>query len=708
MSFFDTLFGRDGLRCLFDVSSADPGKLLDYASWGQLMDLDLSTKASTLSTSVDSLTTASDPHGLLPSMGDVADRLTDLVGDWAHLDDFVSDVGAGFAKLLVPNWGGNRDAVRAGVVAVPDHRLAATGQIGLADRDDAINAARADALALQDLLDGDPSVDDVEAIIDRVRRGQYDPAYAVTLATVLGPDGLFSLVDTIEDAWDYEDADGTAVDAGWGLGQLAPLSTVLTTAADTQRDVPLHERIDESNATLPDSMRLDREWLDEFVEMGTSGDPADMFDVSLLASQATLPTYALLTLAEAANVSDLIRSNDGPAQRAGANGALVWGPSALTTEGNVLRGLGNNPDAAETWLTQIGGDEMTNAEALLRYEIDETSDASRADIEALGAAASEVWAAGLPEGDAELFDTVVDTVADEGAIHLSGMEPGLATGTVAHMDDLHVRINERFDPSDRVGTVALENSGVFLREVMRDEDGASIIVTGTREYFSDRLDALDHPGASPPAEGREAYLEETGRTLGAISESHANALLANGADEDSASGDHADQANFFAGLIPGGGKVNDLADAFVGPGIGNVIFDESAYDTAQADAQNVIHDLDDALAVTTATHHYNIGTTNGVDANAAAQQDVDRYAIEGHTITDTRIEMVFLDPGGQPRSQLPAFDDMNTWSQTIVLDWANSPGATGAGSTSPQIRIDYEDLRDGATDTGDLLRGEDD
>ena len=47
---------------------------------------------------------------------------------------------------------------------------------------------RADALALQDLLDGDPSVDDVEAIIDRVRRGQYDPAYAVTLATVSSTD----------------------------------------------------------------------------------------------------------------------------------------------------------------------------------------------------------------------------------------------------------------------------------------------------------------------------------------------------------------------------------------------------------------------------------------------------------------------------------------------------------------------------------------
>jgi hypothetical protein len=696
---------------LWDVSAADPGKLLDYTTVGLEMCDALSTRSAVVTGSLETLTLVADPHGLVPSMGDIAGRFADLAAGWVHLDDFVGDVGRGFARFLDPTWSGDRDDLRGGVVIAPDRVLAARGQIGFADRDAAIAAAGADFATLLDLL-ADPhvSAEEVEAIASAVRRGQHDPAYAVTLAELLGPDHYVDIVGVIEDA-DGDETTHPTPDPGWGLAMLAPFSTVLTTAADTRAGVPDGQRLDPGNAHLAADARLDRNWLTDFVDLGTSGGAHTAFHVSLLAAQATLPKDTVLQLVDA-RVTDMIRSEDGPTPVLSRDDLAVWGPTATTTEANLLRALGNNPDAAATWLDRADGDSVTNAEALLRYDIgapyrNRFPDSAQMHIGAFGAAASDVWAAGLTVGDADLFDLVVDTVADEGELHLPGMEPGLATGTVAHMDDVHARINDRWDVTADHGTPAFEDTGVYLREVMRDGWAAEIMAGGTR-------DQLDQALATPDADGRSTYLTETGRTVGAITQSHANALLANGAEADEAAGDKADQFNFLVGLIPYGegvaGTVNTAADA-LGPSAGDATFGQSAYDDAKPASQAVMLDLNKTLAIATATHHFDTGTINPAAAIESAQEHVSRFPVgEPFSVSRDSIERAFLDYGGDAHDTLPRFSEMSDHDQYVLLDWAVSPGGADVNHAlqTPSVAgKDYIDLSGGAHLASTFLQYED-
>jgi hypothetical protein len=382
----------------FGVSSADPGKLLDYSTRGLCLSQDLVTAAGSVSDALDLLAGAADPDGLVPSADDVAERLTDLADGWVHLDEYVGDVGRGFALLLDPSWDGDRTTLDDRVVTGFDMWVTTLGRVGYADRDDAVRAARDHVGSVRELLDADrPSSDDVDDLAGLVGRGRFDPAYAVAFVEALRPEGLTDLVGLIERGY-HSPTKAEPREVGWGLTMLAPFSAILGTALDTVPDMSADRRVDADDARLRPQRRLSDGWVDEFLDRGLAGDASERFRHSLLVAQAELPADLLVALADAA-VTALIRGAEGPTRMLGDDQLPVWGVEVATVEANVLRSLARNVVASGMWLARVGADGRTNAEALATYDprrpgtdlfFDELAAAFRA-------AASEVWgAAGLP------------------------------------------------------------------------------------------------------------------------------------------------------------------------------------------------------------------------------------------------------------------------------------------------------------------------
>lgn len=382
----------------FGVSSADPGKLLDYSASGLCLSHDLVTTAANVSDTLDLLAGTADPEGLVPSTDDVAERLADLADDWVHLDEYVGDVGRGFALLLDPSWDGDRATLDDRVVTGFDMWVTTLGRVGYADRDDAGRAARDHVASVRELLDADrPSSEDVDDLAGLVGRGRFDPAYAVAFVESLRPGGLADLVGLIERGY-HSTTKAEPREVGWGLTMLAPFGTVLGTAFATIPDMSADRRIDPEGARLRPDQRLSDGWVDEFLERGLAGDTSQRFRQSLLVSQAHLPADLLVTLADA-SVSALIRGAEGPVRLLGDDQLPVWGVEAASVETNVTRALAREGVACATWLARMGADGRTNAEALATYDPRRSgTDIFFDELEAaFRDAASAVWgAAGLP------------------------------------------------------------------------------------------------------------------------------------------------------------------------------------------------------------------------------------------------------------------------------------------------------------------------
>lgn len=685
---------------LFGVAQADPGKLLDYSTVGVSLAQALVTHAAAVDEALGVLAVASDPHGLVPAAGDVAERFSDLAGDWFHLDEFVGDVGSGFARLADPFWNGDRTQVAPGVVSGFEILVGALGRVGYADRDDAVAAAAADVEAVKAALDdGRLSATDVEELSSRIGRGRHDPAYAVHFVDLMGPEGMVAVVGLIEDAYASPRNPGNP-ETGWGLGQLAPFGDVLTTALGTLPGTASAELPDVDLATLPDDQRLASSWLDEFVDIGLEGDLRTAFDHSLLVSQAVLPAAALLSLADR-HVTPRVRSGfEGPTPVLDERHLGAWGPGAGTIETNIVRGLGNNAVAAEHWLSDEARDGTTNAEALLDLDVGASYQTAYGALAGeyaagFGDAASDLWGAGLPLADDTLVDTVIDEVAKEGGLHIPGMEPGLAEGVVAHFDVLDQRVNDGFDRLGADAADRLENTSLFLREVMRNDEAAAALRQAAGEYIDDRLDAA--PTAGVP---REAALQTAGRTVGAIARADANAARAGGRDADAGGGDAADRLDYLIGWLPGLGPLNDLADAG-GNGIGGLIFGDSHHDEAADEAQRRLVAHEHAVAGLVAIHHYEAGH---VDAEVAARVawdsaqerklDIDRAAVEG----------LFLQPDGTPRTTLPPIDTMTEAQRVAFLSWVFSSDVVDADpGLPPQAASDANALQAGSIQVGNRL-----
>jgi hypothetical protein len=659
-------------------SSADPGQLLDYGGAGAWLSDDLRVRAVVVADALAALGAAADPQGFAPGTGELGVRVADLAGDWAHLDTFVGDVGSGFALAGNAEWNGDRATLAPGVVRVADSRVAARGRVGFADRDTARREAREDAAAIRRALDDGSTVAEIEALAHGIGRGRHDPAYAARFAEILGPQGMVDIVGLIDDAYRSTGPEIRPA-PGWGVDQLAPFGAVLTTGFDALRHPAAESR-------LPPG------WLDDFLDIGM--DAGTAFEHSLLVSQATLPSWAVLSLAEA-HVTDRIRSGDGPTVEVNHEGMLVWGPEASSTMGNVLEGLGNCPSAATTWLTGTDTGGRTNAEALLAYELSPHYELHHRDVAdrlatGIGHGASSVWAAGLPGADADLFHAVVDTAAADGRLRLPGMEPGLAQGAAARMDIVETRINDGFRLDAQEGTRRFEDTAVFLREVMRDEGAAATLRSAAGDHLQGRLRQLPAPGAD-----RDAALQVAGRTMGVLAQAAANAAIADGRAADALAGANAGAVDYVASWVPGLGPVNDLLGG-AGGGAGEWLFGDSRADEAGDAAQRRIFLANRALAATVAVHHVESGAVDPRAASEAAWSAVEALDLD---IDRATVDGLFLDPAGNPRPSLPPVDQMTPAERRAFYAWVFSADLPADRPASE----DYNLLRSAAAGAGNKV-----
>jgi hypothetical protein len=498
-------------------SSANPFKLGRYSSDGLALVATLKPQAETVASAVGALRGSSSPY--LPALGEPDATLTDLVGDWHHLDEFTGDVANAFFQANQnlgerPLTQAQMDAM---VLSMGNESILRLGHVGYADRDVAIAAANQLTQDIRAAMEDGIGADELDGLADRATRGQFDPAFAVTFVEGMGVDGMVRIPALIEAAWpDGEYGDNP----GWGQERLAPFATLLTTAMDTRAATPQIDRQDPNNQDLADGDRLGEGWVDEF----TGFWQADEFDqpnnlhYSLLVEHAALPTDVLVDVAN--HQLDYLLAHD--ATPISYMNGIPWGHEDSMAEVNILDALGANRDASLEWLgmnnpgdgtVYYPGRTATNMEMLLRYHpntVDPT----------LGDALATVVDNGLQHWDrgesARLFDIAVDTVGDQDAVHFDALLPTLGEGARDHMDLLVDRTDERL--GDEEATRALHDAHDFLKVLMDDDAAANSIYQGGLEYVQDSLDSDSGGGFTGQA-------IKIGGLMGLITEADENARV---------------------------------------------------------------------------------------------------------------------------------------------------------------------------------------
>ncbi|HEY8524316.1 MAG TPA: hypothetical protein VIL48_05090 [Acidimicrobiales bacterium] len=505
------------------TSSANPQKLSRYSSDGLAMVERLRTKSNSVTSAIESLSSSRSRH--LPSLGDAHTRFADLVGDWQHLDEFAGDVANAFYNAdRNGNPGRNYDMV----MTLSDSVIMANGHVGYADRDVAIAEAERLARDMQRTMeDGRVSREEMEAFAARAQRGMYDPAFSVSFAETMGPDGMAGIPAMIERAWPDGDR-GRNPD--WGRTQLLPFATVLTTAMDTRRaneQIDLH---DPDNANLADEDRLSEEWVDDFVDFWQPDDfqQPNNLHYSLLVRYADLPADVLVDIGN--RQLDYMLAHD--ATPTSYMNGFPWGPEDSTAEINILTALGNNQDASALWLSDTNpgdgtlgypGRTCTNMELLLRYN---PTIGGATDNPLLANALDRVVDNGLQHWDEDLsdplFETVIDTVADEGAVHFDALVPTLGEGARTHIDQLANRTNEVLPENagqpDANALRPLHNAHDFLRVIMADDEAATSVYRGSLEYVRDQL-------RGDTGDGLGGESRRIGALMGLVTEADENAAV---------------------------------------------------------------------------------------------------------------------------------------------------------------------------------------
>jgi hypothetical protein len=625
------------------TSSANPFKLGRYSSDGLDLVAGLKGDAEAVATALGGLRGSGSPY--VPALGEPDATLTDLVGDWHHLDEFAGDVANAFfqANERLGERPLTQEQLNNMVLTMGDESILSLGHVGYADRDAAIAAANQLTADIRTAMEDGISDDELDALADRAGRGQYDPAFAVTFVEGMGADGLVRIPALIEAAWPGgEHADNP----GWGQERLLPFATILTTAMDTRAATPQIDRHDPDNEDLAAGDRLGEDWVDEFTDFWQADDfdQPNNFHYSLLVKNADLPSDVLVDVAN--NHLDYLLAHD--ATPTGYMNGIPWGIEDSTAEINILDALGANDDASLEWLgTKNPGDgtiyrpgrTATNLELLLLYNpntVDPT----------LGDALATVVDNGLQhwddDGSDRLFEIAVDTVADQDGVHFQELLPTLGEGAREHMDQLAARTRESMPSTagdvDHDLRQPLYNAHDFLKVLMDNDEAANSVYLGGLEFVQDTL-------AADTGEGFGGESREIGGLMGLITEADENAQV------DATEARIAARQSFLdgiglvkdvVGLVPVAGQTASSAINIGSFAIDQVTENfgmaglEGAVDQTYADMANVRDGIRAELTSATAAYEYGIrGTwtsaevieaTNSSLGSQASGMDTDFFA----------------------------------------------------------------------------------
>jgi hypothetical protein len=641
------------------TSSANPTKLSTYATDGRGLTDALRTKSTGVSGALAALRSSGSPH--LPALGTPDATLADLVGDWQHLDEFAGDVANGFFQAnqgLLDRPGANG---LDRVLTLDDGRLLRLGQLGYADRDTAIAEANRLATDLRNALnDRDLSPDDVAALSARAARGQYDPAFAVTLVQSLGVDGLVRVPAMIEARWPRGDG-------AWGHRQLLPFATVLGTAMDTRAATRDLDRKDPDNQYLAPGDRLSPAWVDRFTTFWQPDDfqRPNNFHYSLLVKDADLPTDVLVKVAD--RQLDYLLAHD--ATPTAYQNAHPWGIQASTAEVNILSALGENKDASLQWLDQkspgdgsLGypGRTATNLEMLLRYN-------PNTDDPTLGAKLATVVDNGLQhwnDGSDRLFDIAVDTVGDQDAVHFDQLLPVLGEGARTHIDQLAARTNEVLPTTtgqaDRNALQPLYDAHDFLEVLMTDDTAADAVYQGGLDYVRSRV-------SGDTGDGFGGESRSIGALVGLITEADENADVQVTEQRIASRESLVKGANLVkdvVGLTPAGAAARAAAVGFYHlNNIGVPGADGLGVNTDYANIENVRTGIRAELTSATAAYAYGVeGTWTSGQVTATAAQ-----ALGGTADAD-----FFVDGTSGDRRPIKPYGEMTPDERRAYVAWLNS------------------------------------
>ena len=576
------------------TSSADPAKLSQYSTDGLALVAALRPKSTTLSDALTSLSSSGNRH--VPAVGDVHTAFADLVDDWFHLDEFCGDVANGFRQA-----DGGR---HTGVLTFDDSNVARMGQVGFADRDEAIAAAQDANRRLQELLRQDPRELDqaeLDQLFADLGRGQYDPAFAVTFSEAAGVHGYVDAMSLIRERY-------TTTEPYWqvneqGMAYVAILGTTLTTALDTVYQDRGDYR-DPQNADLSADQRLDYGFVDDLTqgyrgEDWTSGGPHPVnpddlvyvregstpFDLemnlSVLINHTDPPTWVAVDIA---NNRLSPRLEDYGADFGGGSTTYIWGRDNSGIITNYADMLSRNSDASTQWLYyDTNGLEHDNVELALERVTDSDADGGRALAQIVENGLTNTtmfepipgapdYVRGGPMREA-LMERVIDVTAAQGEINNDHMNEAFSAGVDANMNVIDERINApfRYDEGERPGGVLdqYRNTHDFLRETVRDPEAGMEIRQSIYEYGIEQVNDLP---ADP--EEREARLRQLGRIQGVASEAEENAGMGPVIDEMLQNNEFGPKpggpVNYGIGFIPVAGTINDVAGAMgisVGDGV---------------------------------------------------------------------------------------------------------------------------------------------
>lgn len=561
------------------TSSANPAMLAQFASDGMVLGHELAGKASALRAAVDELTAAGES---VPGLTGFASAFEDLAYDWLHLDGFAGKVAQGFADHLVSGTGGIAGCDL--VISVSDATIAARGEVGLADRDEAIRQAEAIARRLEALTgDDDASVDDIAAILGDAGRAMYDPAFAVTLSEALGVDGYVDVVGTIREVHDESGPGG--IDAA--LADVAVLGTVLTTALG-QADPDREER-------APDDLVLDQSFVDELThgyDPGNIHDGYEQLDLSVLVAETDPPTDVAVEIANhrISPFLDAARSADVSDQV-----ELAWGDDRSGVITNYTEMLARNPDASAAWLDDdppgIGGG--SNLNLVLHQDGSHFIDDGRA--------LADVVENGVTHDDfntrREIMRGAIEIVGAEGDVLANDHMPeALAKGVAADMPLLDQQVNLGWtDTGLQEPPDAAVETHEFLREVMRNAEATNDIYSALGTYTNEEI--LTAP---PQGEDRNDTLRRVGALQGMVVAAEANAVQDEAFHEMAVQNSRASGVNFLVGLAPGSeflpvGALNDLAE-IAGGSTGQILFSDDLEDASNASEEYETRRADEMLA----------------------------------------------------------------------------------------------------------------
>jgi hypothetical protein len=666
------------------TSSANPFKLGRYSSDGLALVATLKAQADAVAGALAGLRGSGSPY--LPALGEPDATLTDLVGDWHHLDEFAGDVANAFFQAN-QNLGErplSEQQLDAMVLSMGDESILRLGHVGYADRDAAIAAATQLAQDIQAAMEDGISTEELDGLADRATRGQFDPAFAVTFVEGMGVDGMIRIPALVEAAWpggEYGDH------PGWGQDRLLPFATILTTAMDTRAATPQIDRHDPDNQNLAGSDRLGEEWVREFTDFWQPDefDQPNNLHYSLLVKSAALPSDVLVGVAN--RQLDYLLAHD--ATPTGYMNSIPWGIEDSVAEINILDALGTNQDASLDWLGMKNpgdgtiyypGRTATNMEMLLRYSPN-TIDPG------LGDALATVVDNGLQHWDSDKSDALFD----RDGVHFDQLLPTLGEGARTHIDQLADRTHEVMPSTvgdvDQNAQQGLYNAHDFLKVLMADDDAANSVYRGSLEFVRASL-------SSDTGDGFGGESRQIGGLMGLVTEADENARV------EATEARIASRQSFLdgvglvkdvVGLVPVAGQTASSAIS-----IGSFALDqaidtfgmsglEGAVDQDYANMANVRDGIRAELTSATAAYEYGVSGT----WTSAEVIDATNAALGGRaTGMDTDF---FADGTTGDRRPIKPYGEMSTDEQRAYNEWLNSDpvgDAIAADRTAAGQRMD--------------------